>query len=103
MEDEQIMKAITPRVRQLMAMAAKAAEATGDNYIGLEHIEIAISQFRIEKARPGSTYKAIVKRMLCLQDEEVKFDVVVERKDVEKENLDQDEYEFIDPSNSPMT
>jgi len=44
MEDEQIMKAITPRVRQLMAMAAKAAEATGDNYIGLEHIEIAISQ-----------------------------------------------------------
>jgi len=28
MEDEQIMKAIIPGVRQLMAMAAKAAETT---------------------------------------------------------------------------
>ena len=63
MTDKQIMRAITPRVRQLMAMANKAAEATGDNYIGLEHIEIAISQFRIEKARPGTLVEYSIARI----------------------------------------
>ena len=36
------------------------------------------------------------------EDSEVNFEVVVEREDVEKENLDQDEYEFIDPSNAKL-